>query len=85
MAKKQTFEQAMEKLEQIVQDLESGEPSLDAAIQKFEEGIKLSKFCSAKLDEMEKKISVLSKNDNGEIIENQLDLDSEENSENKSI
>ena len=85
MAKKQTFEQAMEKLEQIVQDLESGEPSLDAAIQKFEEGIKLSKFCSAKLDEMEKKISVLSKNDTGEIIENQLDLDSEENSENKSI
>ena len=85
MAKKQTFEQAMEKLEQIFQDLESGEPSLDAAIQKFEEGIKLSKFCSAKLDEMEKKISVLSKNDNGEIIENQLDLDSEENSENKSI
>ena len=85
MAKKQTFEEAMEKLEQIVQDLESGEPSLDAAIQKFEEGTKLSKFCSAKLDEMEKKISVLSKNDTGEMVENQLDLDSEENSENKSI
>jgi exodeoxyribonuclease VII small subunit len=85
MAKKQTFEEAMQKLEQIVQDLESGEPSLDAAIQKFEEGIKLSKFCSAKLDEMEKRISVLSQNDTGDIIENQLDLDSEGNSENKSI
>ncbi len=85
MAKKQTFEQAMEKLEQIVQDLESGDPFLDAAIQKFEEGIKLSKFCSEKLDEMEKRISVLLKNDAGEIVENQLDLDSEESSRNKSI
>ena len=85
MAKKQTFEQAMEKLEQIVQDLESGDPSLDAAIQKFEDGIKLSKFCSEKLDEMEKRISVLLKNDAGEIVENQLDLDSEESSGNKSI
>jgi len=85
MAKKQTFEQAMEKLEQIVQDLESGDPFLDAAIQKFEEGIKLSKFCSEKLDEMEKRISVLLKNDAGEIVENQLDLDSEESSGKKSI
>lgn len=85
MAKKQTFEQAMEKLEQIVQDLESGDPSLDVAIQKFEEGIKLSKFCSKKLDEMEKRISVLLKNNAGEIVENQLDLGSEESSEKKSI
>ena len=85
MARKQTFEKAMEKLEQIVQDLESGDPSLDAAIQKFEEGIKLSKFCSEKLDEMEKRLSVLLKNDAGEIVENQLDLDSEESSGNESI
>ena len=85
MAKKQTFEKAMEKLEQIVQDLESGDQSLDGAIKNFEEGIKLSKFCSEKLDEMEKRISVLLKNDAGEIVENQLDLDSEESLENKSI
>jgi exodeoxyribonuclease VII small subunit len=36
MAKKQTFEKAMEKLEQIVEDLESGDPSLDTALKKFE-------------------------------------------------
>ncbi len=59
MNKKQTFEKAMEKLEQIVADLESGDHSLDVAIKKFEEGIKLSKFCSEKLDDMEKRISVL--------------------------
>ncbi|MEA3231765.1 MAG: exodeoxyribonuclease VII small subunit [Thermodesulfobacteriota bacterium] len=85
MAKKQTFEQAMEKLEQIVQDLESGDPSLDAAIKNFEEGIKLSKFCSEKLDEMEKRITVLMKNDADEIVEKQLDLDTDEKSGNKSI
>ena len=78
MAKKQTFEQAMEKLEQIVQDLESGDQSLDGAIRKFEEGMKLSQFCSEKLDEMEKRISVLLKNETGEIVEKQLDIDSEE-------
>jgi len=85
MAKKQTFEQAMEKLEQIVHDLESGDPSLDAAIKNFEEGIKLSKFCSEKLDEMEKRITVLMKNDADEIVEKQLDLDTDESSGNKSI
>ncbi len=85
MAKKQTFEQAMEKLEQIVQDLESGDPSLDAAIKNFEDGIKLSKFCSEKLNEMEKRITVLMKNDADEIVEKQLDLDTDENSGNKSI
>ncbi len=72
MTKKQTFEKAMEKLEQIVADLESGDPSLDVALKKFEEGIKLSKFCSEKLDDMEKRISVLLENDAGELVEQPL-------------
>lgn len=80
MAGKQTFEKAMEKLEQIVEDLESGNPSLDAAIKKFEEGIKLSQFCSEKLDSMEKRISILLKNEAGDIVEDPLDLDMEETS-----
>jgi len=68
MAKK-TFEQSMKQLEQIVQDLESGDLSLEKAIKKFEEGIQLSKFCSKKLEETEKKISILLKDTNGEITE----------------
>ena len=59
MAKKQTFEDAMESLENIVQELESGDLALEKAMQRFEEGIKLSKYCSDKLDETEKKITLL--------------------------
>jgi exodeoxyribonuclease VII small subunit len=68
MAKK-TFEQSMKQLEQIVQELESGDLSLEKAIKKFEEGIQLSKFCSKKLEETEKKISILLKDDSGKITE----------------
>jgi exodeoxyribonuclease VII small subunit len=60
MAKK-TFEQAMKQLEQIVQDLESGDIPLEKAIKKFEEGIELSKFCAEKLDESEKRITILTR------------------------
>ena len=66
---KVTFEIAMKQLEQIVQELESGNLSLEDSIKKFEEGIKLSKYCSAKLDETEKKIALLLKDQDGNIIE----------------
>jgi exodeoxyribonuclease VII small subunit len=66
---KLTFEIAMKQLEQIVQELESGNLSLEDSIKKFEEGIKLSKFCSAKLDETENKITLLLKDQDGNVIE----------------
>ena len=66
---KVTFEAAMKQLEQIVQELESGNLSLEDSIKKFEEGIKLSKFCSSKLDETEKKITLLLKDQNGNVTE----------------
>lgn len=68
MAKK-TFENAMETLENIVQELESGDLALEKAMQRFEEGIKLSKFCSDKLDETEKKITLLTGNSDNTISE----------------
>ncbi len=68
MAKK-TFENAMEALEDIVQELESGDLALEKAMQRFEEGIKLSKFCSDKLDETEKKITLLTGNSDNTISE----------------
>ena len=68
MAKK-TFEQAMKQLEKIVQDLESGDMPLEKAIKTFEEGIQLSKFCSKKLDETEKRITILMQNSDGKISE----------------
>jgi exodeoxyribonuclease VII small subunit len=68
MAQK-TFEQSMKQLERIVQELEDGDLPLEKAIKKFEEGIKLTKLCSEKLDETEKKISILLKDSEGEIAE----------------
>ena len=64
---KMTFEDAMERLEAIVQELESGDLALEKAMQRFEEGMKLSKFCSEKLDETEKKITLLTANPDGTV------------------
>ncbi len=59
----------MKQLERIVQELEDGDLPLEKAIKKFEEGIKLTKFCSAKLDETEKKVTILLKNAEGQMVE----------------
>jgi len=64
---KQTFEKAIKRLEAIVQELESGDLALDDALKKFQEGVKLSRFCSKKLDETEKKVSILLKDEEGGI------------------
>ena len=66
MAKK-TFEQAMGQLEKIVDELETGDLPLEQALKKYEEGIQLSKFCSQKLDETEKRINVLMQDGDGKI------------------
>lgn len=68
MAKK-TFEQYIEQLEKIVEELESGELPLEKSMKKFEEGIKCSSFCSKLLDETEKKITILSRCEDGTIEE----------------
>lgn len=66
---KQNFENAMQKLEEITKELEIGELPLEKALQRFEEGVKLSKFCSEKLDETEKRVTILLKGMDGDILE----------------
>ena len=61
MAEK-TFEEMMDSLEKISGELENGNLTLDEAMQKFEEGMKLSKKCSEILDSAEKKIKILINN-----------------------
>ena len=75
---KQTFENAMKRLEAIVQQLESGDLTLDEALKKFQEGVKLSKFCSNKLDETEKKVSILLRDEEGNIREESFSPESSE-------
>ena len=68
-----SFEASIEKLEQIVNDLESGDLSLEDSIKKFEEGVKLKNACAKKLDETEKKISILLADNDGNITERNFD------------
>ncbi len=65
MKKTQTFEEAIKRLEEIVDELEKGEVPLDNTLSLFEEGVRLSRFCRGKLDEAEKKIDILLKEEGG--------------------
>ena len=69
------FEESIEELEKIVDSLENDELNLDDSIAKFEQGMKIAKDCNKKLEEAEKKITVLL-NENGNIKEE--DFTSEE-------
>ena len=70
--KEKTFEENMEELEQIVKELEEGKLNLDKSVEKFEEGMKISKTCNEMLENAEKKVTILLEND-GEIQENQFE------------
>ncbi|QPJ63998.1 MAG: exodeoxyribonuclease VII small subunit [Candidatus Nitrohelix vancouverensis] len=61
------FEKAMQRLEQIVEDLEKGELDIDKSLEIFEEGIKMSRLCSKKLSEAESKIEKLTQNNQGDL------------------
>jgi len=56
---KKNFEEALARLEEITKELESGEPSLEESLKKFDEGVKLADFCNSKLEEAQQKISLL--------------------------
>ena len=64
MAEK-TFEQAITELESIVEELEQGDISLEESINKFEKGMKLSKLCDDKLNQLEQKMKKLVKTEDG--------------------
>jgi exodeoxyribonuclease VII small subunit len=70
---KLSFEKALEQLEQIVHEMESGSLPLEIALKKFEDGIKLSRFCSQKLEETEKRINLLIENDDGSVTEKKFE------------
>jgi exodeoxyribonuclease VII small subunit len=61
-----TFEQALERLEEIVGQMEDGTLGLDDLMARFEEGQTLIRFCSGKLNEVEKKVELLVKKGEGE-------------------
>ena len=65
--KKEKFEQALQKLEAIVAQMEEGDLPLEEALKAFEEGVRLAKFCTGKLDEAERKVEKLIRDQAGKI------------------
>ena len=72
------FEDAILRLENIVQKLEDGKLNLDDSLKYFEEGVKLSRFCAKKLDEAEKKVEILMKDKDGRLKPQPFDVKEEE-------
>ena len=78
------FEKAIEKLEKIVEFLESGEIPLDEALKRYEEGIKIARLCGQKLAEAEQKIEMLVRDPSGNLRAVSFDEDAAEKAEKKS-
>ena len=67
MAEKK-FETALARLEEIVQELEKGDLPLEQSLKFFEEGIKLSRICNKRLEDVERKVEILLKDKSGNMI-----------------
>ncbi|MZG31138.1 MAG: exodeoxyribonuclease VII small subunit [Nitrospinae bacterium] len=71
------FEKAIQRLEKIVVDLETGELDIDKSLEIFEEGIKMSRLCSKKLTEAEAKIEKLTRDQKGELVSELFPIEEE--------
>jgi exodeoxyribonuclease VII small subunit len=65
---KDKFEEALARLEDIVRKMEAGDMTLEESLKAFEEGIKLARLCSRKLDEAERRVEVLIKQEDELVI-----------------
>jgi exodeoxyribonuclease VII small subunit len=61
--KKKSFEDALEKLENITRELEEADLSLEDSLKYFDEGVKLAEYCNSKLSDAQKKVEILLKKD----------------------
>ncbi|HEX9080172.1 MAG TPA: exodeoxyribonuclease VII small subunit [Desulfuromonadaceae bacterium] len=71
------FESALKKLEEVVKRLEGGELTLEESLKAFEEGVKQAAFCSAKLNEAEKRVEMLLKQKDGSFVHEEFRPDEE--------
>lgn len=69
MVKKMTYEQSVQRLDEIVRSMEKGDAPLEESLKLFEEGAALIAACSKMLDEAEQKVVKLKKGADGEPIE----------------
>lgn len=71
------FEEALGRLEEVVNDLEKEDIALEDSMEKFEQGIKLSSHCLRKLNEAEQKIEELTRSEDGKLITRELEVDTD--------
>ena len=64
-SKPKTFESSLEELERIVRELEQGELTLEKSLELFEQGVKLSRACQERLNEAERRIEILTRDNQG--------------------
>ena len=76
-AKKFDLEKSLANLEQLVEELESGDLPLETAMKKFEEGIKLTRGCQTALKEAEQKVQILLKSAGGDENLEDFEIDEE--------
>ena len=69
------FEASLKELESIAERLESGDLSLDESIRRFEQGMRLARFCRKKLDEAERRIEILQKTRGGRVEAREVGVD----------
>jgi exodeoxyribonuclease VII small subunit len=65
---KDKFEEALGRLEDIVRKMEAGDMTLEESLKAFEEGIKLARLCAKKLDDAERRVDILLKQENGLVV-----------------
>lgn len=76
----QRFEEAMKRLEDIVESIEKGDLTLEESLKSFEEGMGLFRFCSKKLEEAEQKVTILIKESGGKLTQQPFDIEEKEGS-----
>jgi exodeoxyribonuclease VII small subunit len=73
MSKPKDFETALQRLEEIVRKLDSGDLPLASLLEVYEEGVTLSRFCQTKLEEAERKVEILNKKADGTLERSPFD------------
>lgn len=76
-----SFEGSLKRLEEIVHHLEEGDIPLDKSLKLFEEGIRLSRFCSSRIEQAKKKVEILIKESGGKLSKRPFDLEQSEESD----
>ena len=71
------FEEAMAKLENEVKKLEGGNMTLDESIATYEEAVKLVRVCNEKLENVERRVRILTESSDGSITDMPFDVDDE--------